>query len=80
VLLNALPDAIAMAEPMTDAGEATAEEMLYPIDNFISQSRTRALQQGLFRSRLVGGVVSDNFVSEPERNGGRRKPANICTG
>lgn len=65
LLLNAAPDTIAMAEPMTNQGEQTADQLFAGVPPFIDAARRTALEQRIFLSQTVDGQLTDNFLVAP---------------
>jgi hypothetical protein len=62
-LLNKLPNAIAMAEPMSPNPECSKEQLLNSIHAFLTESRTKALSEGVFLTKIRSGVSVDNTIS-----------------
>jgi hypothetical protein len=62
-LLNKLPNAIALAEPM-DFGQVSSKEQLFKfISTFQEEARDKALKEGVFLTKTRSGVLVDNTVS-----------------
>lgn len=73
-LLNAQPNAIALAEPlpigkMSDDPGKFADE----IEDFAVETRRSALAGGPVHTKTVGGKLSGNFVTAKDQSGGLRK-------
>lgn len=64
-LLNKLPNAVAMAEPMSPNPEWSREQLLHSIHEFLLESRTKALNEGVFLTKIRSGVAVDNTISMP---------------
>jgi len=72
-LLNQLPDAVALVEPMgfgdtRDPGQSIAE-----IEAFAAQSRRRALQDGMMLTKAYAGTVPGDTMAPAGTAGGLRR-------
>jgi hypothetical protein len=65
--LNELPDAIALVEPpMRLMSTSDPSQAINKIDVFITESRQRALKQGLMLTRSHAGAIPDNLFGPPD--------------
>ena len=71
-LLNALPDSVALAEPMRI--DITDPDMLLAaVESFVRQTREDALSKGSVPGKLINGAIGDNFVVRTAKQSGLRR-------
>jgi len=78
-LLNQMPNAIAMAEPLQVGEDWTAENIVLRLDQFLGGARVMALNEGVFLTKSRNGLVVDNTFDEPNGSVGLRKPQEILS-
>jgi hypothetical protein len=71
-LLNELPNAVALAEPIPPSILAHRDRAMAGIDRFIFETRRRALEEGVVPSKSIEGQLTDNFMQSPSVEGGLR--------
>lgn len=71
-LLNGLPDTVALAEPI-DGWAASIEQRLVQIDEFIVETRARALSEKIAQSMSISGAIPDNLTIEPADSSALRR-------
>lgn len=54
-----------MAEPMSNQGEQTAEQLFAGVTPFVEAARRTALEHRIFLSQTVDGKLTDNFLVAP---------------
>ena len=78
-LLNQMPNAIAMAEPLQVGEDWTGENIVLRLDQFLAGARVMALNEGVFLTRTRNGLVVDNFLNEPNGSAALRKPQEVLS-
>ncbi|GEM_PF-524048 len=64
-MLNALPDTVALAEPMPRPSSDVPESIIAEIAAFATAIRVRAIGEGKVPTKALDGRVPDNFLEAP---------------
>ncbi|MCW5737693.1 MAG: sulfotransferase [Enhydrobacter sp.] len=70
-LLNEMPNAIALAEPIAKLGRHP-DRVIPTIDRFVAATRQSILQSGTAETKTMGGRITGNFMPEPGQRDGLR--------
>jgi hypothetical protein len=76
LLLNKLPDTVALSEPFNPrmfAEVSSEEEACDVIEQFYRRMRRKIRRQGVAISRHVGGEVTDNLFGDTRSDTGERR-------
>jgi hypothetical protein len=71
--LSALPNCVALAEPMQPPRHGDANRAVEEIASFADATRTRILAKGVAPTKTLNGILADNFFEDPRDNHALRR-------